>query len=264
MAIERAIHLKVAYDGTDYSGWQVQSVAPTVQGRLMKAVSEMEGRPMKVYGAGRTDAGVHARGQGASFTTATTIPARGFMLGLNSILPSDIAVVEANELPAGFQARFAARGKHYRYSLWNSPTKQPLITRFAWHRWKPLDVEAMDRGARHLEGKHDFDAFRAAECGRDNAVRRLWRVAVSRSPDYDEDRGTGLVWIDVEGTAFLWHMVRIIAGTLVEVGRGKWPPGWVAEVLQSRDRRKGGPTAPPHGLCLEHVYYPELDDPPPI
>lgn len=252
MAPPRSVYLKVAYDGTAYAGWQIQARDPTVQGRLMEAVTEMEGQPTKVYGAGRTDAGVHARGQGASFATHSTIPARGYLLGLNALLPDDIAVLEVTDLGADFHARFSARGKHYRYSIWNAPTRQPLATRFAWHRYKPLDDEAMARAARHLKGEHDFAAFRAADCGRDNTVRRLWRVEVTRHPD--------LVWIDVKGTAFLMHMVRNIVGSLVEVGLGKQPPDWIAEVLASRDRRRAGLTAPPHGLCLERVYYSELDD----
>lgn len=252
MATQRSIHLKVAYDGTAYAGWQIQPRDPTVQGRLTEAVAEMEGQPTKVYGAGRTDAGVHARGQGASFGTRSTIPANGYLLGLNALLPDDIAVLEVTELDVDFHARFSARGKHYRYAIWNAPTRQPLITRFAWHRWKPLDDEAMARAAGLLEGEHDFDAFRAADCERENAVRRLWRVCVTRHTD--------LIRIDVEGTAFLKYMVRTIAGSLVDVGLGKRPPDWIAEVLASRDRRRAGPTAPPQGLCLERVYYPELGD----
>jgi tRNA pseudouridine38-40 synthase len=252
VAAQRSVYLKVAYDGTAYAGWQIQARDPTIQGRLMEAVAEMEGQPTKVYGAGRTDAGVHARGQGASFLTHSTIPTRGYLLGLNALLPDDIAVLEVAELGADFHARFSAQGKHYRYSIWNAPTRQPLITRFAWHRFKPLDDEAMARAGRHLEGEHDFDAFRAADCERENAVRRLWRVEVTRHAN--------LVWIDVEGTAFLKQMVRNIAGSLVEVGLGKKPPDWIAEVLASGDRRRAGPTAPPQGLCLERVYYPELGD----
>lgn len=255
MATERAIYLKVAYDGTAYAGWQVQPVDATVQGRLMAAVSEMEGQPTKVFGAGRTDAGVHARGQAASFVTSSTIPCRGYLLGLNAMLPDDVAVREVRELDPAFHARFSARGKHYRYSLWNAPTRQPQITRFAWHRYKPLDVEAMGRAGRLLEGEHDFSAFRSADCGREDAVCRLWRVSVTRHPN--------LLWIDVEGVAFLMHMVRTMVGSLLEVGLGKRPPDWIAEVLASGDRRRAGQTAPPHGLCLEHVYYQELGDPPP-
>jgi tRNA pseudouridine38-40 synthase len=255
MSVQRSVHLKVAYDGTAYSGWQIQPRDPTVQGRLMEAVAEMEGQPTKVYGAGRTDAGVHARGQGASFTTGSTIPTKGYLLGLNALLPDDIAVLEVTDLEVDFHARFSARGKHYRYSIWNAPTRQPLATRFAWHRWKPLDHEAMARAGRYLVGEHDFNAFRAADCERENAVRTLWRVEVTPQPN--------LLCIDVEGTAFLKYMVRTIVGTLVEVGLSKHPPDWIAEVLASGDRRQAGPTAPPQGLCLEHVYYPELGDTPP-
>ena len=255
MAPPRTLYLKVAYDGTAYAGWQIQPRDPTVQGRLEAALATLEGQPTRIHGAGRTDAGVHALAQGASFHTESTIPPRGYLLGLNAQLPQDIAVLEVRQAPAEFHARHSARGKHYRYSLWNAPTRQPLITRFAWHRHKPLDDEAMARAARHLEGEHDFNAFRAADCDRAHAVRRLWRVAVTRHPH--------LIWIDVEGTAFLKHMVRIVVGSLVQVGLGKQPPDWIATVLESRDRRQAGPTAPPEGLCLERVYYPVLGDPPP-
>jgi len=254
MAPERVIYLRVAYDGTAYSGWQIQPEEPTLQRTLMQAVAAMEGAPVKVFGAGRTDAGVHARGQAASFTTTSTIPERGYLLGLNAALPDDIAVQDVRVMPAGFHARFSAKGKHYRYALWNAPTRHPLECRTAWHRYHDLDLEAMNAGAQHLVGHHDFESFRSASCDREHARRTLHRVEVSR-----EGRR---VHIDVEGTGFLKHMVRIISGNLVEVGLGKHPPDWIAEVLEARDRKAGGQTAPAHGLTLLRVFYDELESAP--
>ena len=250
MAPERVIYMQVAYDGTHYSGWQIQSEEPTVQGTLMQVLETLEGRRLKVFGASRTDAGVHARGQGASFTTSSTIPPWGYLRGLNAFLPEDISVRAVREMPPGFHARFSARGKHYRYRIWNQQSRDPLECRTAWHRLKALDVEAMAQGAAHLVGRHDFESFRSASCDRDNAVRDLTRVEVSRAGP--------LVTVDVEGTAFLKQMVRVIVGSLVEVGRGHRPPEWIAQVRDARDRCAAGPTAPPRGLCLERVFYDEL------
>ena len=171
MATERVIFLRVAYDGTHYSGWQIQPETPTVQGVLTEAVAAMDGCPVKVFGASRTDAGVHATGQGASFTTVSTIPLKGYLRGLNTLLPDDIAVREVREMPAGFHARFSARGKRYRYRLWNEIAPEPLECRRAWHRHGPLSTEAMARAAAHLVGRHDFQSFRAAGCDREHAVR---------------------------------------------------------------------------------------------
>lgn len=252
MGPERVIYLQVAYDGTGYAGWQIQPQVPTVQGAIMEVLGTLEGKPVKVFGASRTDAGVHALGQGASFTTTSTIPPYGYLRGLNSFLPEDISVRAVREMPPGFHARFSARGKRYRYRIWNELSRDPLECRTAWHRLKRLDVEAMARGAAHLVGRHDFESFRSASCDRDNAVRDLTRVEISRAGP--------LVFVDVEGTAFLKHMVRVMVGSLVEVGRGHRPPDWIAEARDARNRSAAGPTAPPRGLCLERVFYDELPE----
>lgn len=246
-APERVIALRVAYDGTRYAGWQIQPTLPTVQGALQEALGVLEKRPMTIFGAGRTDAGVHAVGQVASFHTDSRIPTDGYLKGLNSHLPPDIAVQEAREMPGEFHARFSARGKHYRYAVWNHPVRHPLQTRTAWNVRHPLDLAAMNRAAAHLVGEHDFEAFRSAQCDREHAVRTLSRVEACREGD--------LVFLHVVGTAFLRHMVRILAGTLVAVGIGKRPPDWVAEVRDARDRRLAGITAPARGLCLLRVFY---------
>jgi tRNA pseudouridine38-40 synthase len=248
---DRIIRLDVAYDGTDFSGWQLQPVVRTVQGVLESALAPMEGHPVRVHGAGRTDAGVHARGQVCHFTTTGRIPLTGYVKGLNARLPPDVAILEAREAAPDFHSRFSARGKHYRYTIWNAPERHPLQARFTWHRKQPLELAALQAGAGYFLGVQDFEAFRAASCEREHAVRHLWRLDVARAGQ--------LVWFDLEASGFLKQMVRVVVGSLVEVGRGKVPPEWIAEVLASRDRTTAGPTAPACGLCLEEVYY----EPPP-
>lgn len=243
----RTLRLTVAYDGTEFSGWQVQDGQRTVQGELERAIHQMTGESLRVRGAGRTDAGVHARGQVAAFSTETAIPALGFLRGLNALLPRDVAVREAAEAAAGFDPRRAASGKHYRYTFWNEEIRSPLHERFTWHVRAPLDVGAMAKAGGVLLGDHDFAAFRAADCERHNTVRRMRRVDVARDDS--------CVVLDVEATAFLKNMVRVIAGTLCAVGRGAATPEDVARILASRDRTKAGMTAPAAGLCLIKVSF---------
>jgi tRNA pseudouridine38-40 synthase len=242
--------LTLEYDGTEFAGWQRQAPpARTVQQVVEEAIARMTGVLPTLRGAGRTDAGVHARAQVANFHTTSGIPVDGFRRGLNATLPRDVAVVALAEADAGFDARRSARGKHYRYRIWNRESRSPLHERMSWHIHRRLDDGAMRRAAPALLGEHDFSAFRAADCDRRNPVRALRRLEVGRDPDGD------LVTIDAEATAFLKHMVRVIAGTLVEVGLGVRDPGEMATVLAGRDRTRAGRTAPAHGLVLCEVYY---------
>jgi tRNA pseudouridine38-40 synthase len=218
-----------------------------VQQHIEEALAGMLGRHTTVTGASRTDAGVHAKGQVAHFVTTTTIPAYGFRRGINVALPRSIAVVDAEDAPEGFHARFWSRGKHYRYRVLTRRDRSPLLDRFVWHRFGPLDLGAMRRAAAHLIGDHDFAAFRAAACDAPGTIRRLTEVTI-------EERD-GVVEIDVRGNAFLRNMVRILAGTLVEVGAGRRTPDSVAEALLSGDRLAAGITAPPEGLCLMTVLH---------
>jgi tRNA pseudouridine38-40 synthase len=247
-AVRRHIRLIVEYDGTDFHGWQVQAAERTVQGELQAAALAMTGEAVAVHGASRTDAGVHALGQVAHFFTSSAIPAPQFAKGLTALTPRDVAVVEADEVDAAFSARRDARGKTYRYSLWNRAAPSPLRRRTSWHVRSELDLGAMSAAARHLVGRHDFAAFRASSCDQPTTVRELTRIDVARSSE-------GLVEIVVEGTAFLQHMVRIITGTLVQVGLGRLEPDGVAAIRDSLDRTQAGPTAPPSGLCLVVVHY---------
>jgi tRNA pseudouridine38-40 synthase len=246
----RYIRLVVEYDGTDWSGWQRQAGHPTVQQAIEEALEGMCHHKVTLHGSGRTDAGVHARGQVASFRTETRIPALGFLRGLNSALPRSIGIREADEVDEAFDPRRSARGKHYRYQIWNRPTRAPLLDRYAYHVHQALDLPAMRAGAAHLLGEHDFSAFRASDCDRKNPVRVLQRVDLT-----EDDREPGLLLLDVEGTAFLKHMVRVIAGTLVDVGLGRMTADDVARALSSRDRTLAGKTAPARGLTLWRVKY---------
>jgi tRNA pseudouridine38-40 synthase len=203
-----------------------------------------------VHGAGRTDAGVHALAQVASFETHASIPMKGWRLGMNSKLPPDISVLEAREVPPGFDPRRASAGKRYRYLVLNSPSRDPLLRDRAWHVFDALDLDAMRRAAQRLVGVHDFRGFRAADCERTSTVRQLFRVALREH--YGDH--PALLALEVEGTAFLKNMVRIITGTLVDIGRGRLSPSIVEEILASGDRTRAGITAPPQGLYLDEVW----------
>lgn len=244
----RTLKLTVEYDGSELCGWQRQANGPTVQQHLEEALAQMVGVHTEVAGASRTDAGVHARGQVASFTTDKAISPYGFRRGLNSKLPPSIAVVDVAEAPPGFHARFWSRGKRYRYTVLTRRDRSPLLHGKCWHEPGALDLDAMRAAAAHLVGEHDFTAFRAAGCTAQHAIRSIRAVDVVAAAD-------GVVEIEVEGNAFLRNMVRILAGTLVEVGAGRRTPADVAAALASRDRTRAGITAPPGGLCLLWVAH---------
>jgi tRNA pseudouridine38-40 synthase len=243
----RVLRVVVEYDGTDFSGWQRQPGMRTVQGVLEDGIRALLGEEVFVRGAGRTDAGVHADGQVASLTLASRIPPHGFLRGLNSILPADLALVDVVEAAPDFDARFSARGKVYRYTVWNHLVRSPLHARTAWHVRRALDMTAIRRAAAALVGEHDFRAFRASDCERKTTRRIIRRL--------DVDRQGALLTFDIEATAFLKNMVRILAGTLVDVGRGQLDEGAIARMLETGDRAAGGMTAPPQGLTLLRVLY---------
>lgn len=236
------IKLTLEYDGGPFVGWQVQPNGRSIQSEVEAALEKLLGRSISVEVAGRTDAGVHAEGQVVAFDSPRPLPMRAYVQGMNGLLPEEIAVVAAEEVAEGFDPRRGSGGKIYRYRISNRGVRSPLRRRDHWEVFQPLDVEAMRAGATHLLGRHDFSAFRASDCQAKHAVREIRSVSVEALGDRIE--------IAVEGTAFLKHMVRNIVGTLVEVGRGKQPPGWVGEVLGSRDRARAGITAPAHGLTM--------------
>ena len=243
----RKLKLVVEYDGTDFSGWQRQDGQRTVQGTLEDGVHQLLGERVEVRGAGRTDAGVHAAGQVASLSLQSRIPATGFLRGMNSLLPKDVAIVDSADAPAAFDARFSARGKVYRYRIWNHFVRSPLHERTSWHCRRPLDLDQMRQAAAVLCGEHDFRGFRASDCDRRNTVRVIRR--------FDLVKNGALIELDVEATAFLKNMVRILVGTLADVGRGKRAIPDVLRALETGDRAAGGVTAPAAGLTLLNVSY---------
>jgi tRNA pseudouridine38-40 synthase len=245
--VPRNLRLTIEYDGTDFSGWQRQIATRTVQGTLEEKIRELLGETVDVRGAGRTDAGVHAEGQVAHLALLSRIPVQGFLRGLNTILPPDVAVIDVAEVDSAFDARFSARGKVYRYRIWNHFVRSPKHARTSWHVRTPLDLDAMRTAARALCGEHDFRGFRASDCDRRNTVRVIRRFEISRQG--------AILDIEVEATAFLKNMVRILAGTLADVGRGRLDLERVLRVLEGGDRTAGGVTAPAWGLTLVRVIY---------
>lgn len=251
----RKIRLVVEYDGTTLSGWQRQTNAPTVQQHLEEALAQILQHDVTIAGASRTDAGVHARGQVAAFETERAIPLHGIRRGLNSLLPDVIAVRSADEVPLDFHPRFGATGKHYRYTIHRGPDRSPRFRDRAWHHPEPLDVARMRDAARALVGEHDFAAFRASGCTARTTVRRIDTVDLTEAAREGGIAEPELLSIDVRGNAFLRNMVRIVVGTLADVGRGALEVGQVAEIIASLDRTKAGKTAPAHGLELVEVRY---------
>jgi tRNA pseudouridine38-40 synthase len=245
----RTLRLTLAYDGTDFAGWQVQPESPTVQGLVREACARILGAPVKLTGASRTDAGVHALRQVASFTTESSLDPAKLSRGLNALLPAAVRVLDAREAAAGFDARRSALGKRYLYLIDRGTVADPLLRRVAWHPRFPLDGDAMRKALASLRGKHDFSAF-CASPGR----RRTPTCAVRSARLVS--RGDRLA-ILLSADSFLHHMVRNIVGSLVEVGRGARPSSWMSELLAGRDRTRSGPTAPPQGLMLLRVLYGE-------
>jgi tRNA pseudouridine38-40 synthase len=263
----RTLLLTLAYEGTRYVGWQRQAEGVSIQGLLEEALAPLEGARVVVTGAGRTDAGVHATGQRASFDLTHPIAPPALVRALNARLPHDVRVLAAEERPAGFNARFAALGKRYRYVIQGGPVADPFDARWSWHVPAPLDVGAMAAALAHLRGTHDFAAFRAAGSDVVSTQRTLWE-AQCRLEDPSGPVGhpralpaAPRVAIDLRGDGFLRHMVRTIAGTLVEVGLGRRRAGDMPAVLASLDRGQAGPTAPARGLFLLEVDYPPAGAP---
>ena len=267
----RRVQLIVEYDGTDFQGWQLQlpeeKGARTVQGVLEAKLANVTGTEIRVISAGRTDAGVHAMAQSVTFDLPDecSVPTQKLPEALNSLLPPDLSIREAFDRPPDFHAQIHSCGKGYRYLLIDTRRRAALLRRTHWLVRYPLDVDAMRQAAGHLVGEHDFAAF----------VTRLSMIQAKREADDEEAlstvrRITGMeiderylsefdlreICVLVEGTGFLYKMVRTIVGSLVEVGRGRFPPEWLGEVLRSKDRNRAGPTAPPQGLCLMKVIYP--------
>ena len=244
----RNIRLTLEYDGTRYHGWQRQKNALTIQEVLETALARLCGDAVKLHGSGRTDAGVHALGQIANFRTLSHIPLKAFHAGLNSLLPPDIAVLAAAEVPPEFHARKSARAKTYEYRILNRANRSPLHHHYGWWIAARLDLDAMAAAAALLPGEHDFSAFRASGSGNRNPVRQISAARWQTHPGG---------WLRFTATAngFLRGMVRSLVGTMVEVGKGKLPEGHLADLLESKNRSLAGPTAPAQGLYLVEVVY---------
>ncbi len=247
----RNIKLVIEYDGTNYHGWQSQigTGRPTIQDSIEMAIAMVAAEDVTTYSSGRTDAGVHAWGHVANFRTCSTIPAEAWTPALNHVLPPDIRVVSSVEVKDDFHARFSALRKTYVYRILNRKAPSAIHRHYSWHVNRPLDLERMRQEALHLQGKHDFSAFRGSGCAAKTTVRTMTSVAILHEGDF--------VLVRMEADAFLMHMARNIVGTLAEIGLGRFQAEDVAMILASRDRTRAGRTAPPQGLYLESVRYTE-------
>ena len=244
----RTVKLLIAFQGTHYHGWQSQRTGKTLQELFEKHLTRIFAEKINLHGSSRTDSGVHARGFVAHFKVKSTLSDRQVRDALNYYLPQEVVVLSAKTVPDSFHARFNARSKTYQYEIWNH-RRRPVFDKAPFALWLPpkLDVGKMRRAARCLVGKHDFSAFRASGEEEKNAVRQIKSLIISRKGH--------LISIRVSGDGFLKHMVRIIVGTLIHIGRGKLPIGHMISLLESKDRKKSGPTAKSHGLTLVKVSY---------
>jgi tRNA pseudouridine38-40 synthase len=243
----KKIKLTIEFDGTDYVGWQHQANGYSVQEAIEAALAKVLSQPVVIFSSGRTDAGVHARGMVAHFETEANLPLTAYREGVNSLLPRDIAIVDVEEVAADFHARYSALAKRYRYSLSLGEIRSPLANRYSWQINKPLDVDAMRKAAASLVGHHDFSAFRSSGCNAKTTIREIFSVEIKKHGR--------MLHVDIIGSGFLRNMVRVIAGTLVDVGRGKRHYSEVSKLLESGQRDFSVVTAPSQGLCLMQVWY---------
>ena len=243
----RNLLVTIAYDGTDYHGWQVQPNGITVQQAVQDAVEKIIQKRENIVGCSRTDSGVHANSFCFNMRTESSIDPYRFVGAMNAVLPDDIAVKDCVEVPLDFHARYDCKGKEYVYKIWNSPQRNPFLLDRYLHYKKPLDVDLLNKAAQSFVGKHDFSAFCASRASVDDFVRTVEYAKVTR--DEEEVRFT------VKADGFLYNMVRIMVGTLLEVAEGKISADSIGEILASLDREKAGRTAPAHGLYLNKVFY---------
>jgi len=252
----RYFKLTIAYDGTDFHGWQFQANKPTVQGEIVAVLRRLTQENVQLPGAGRTDAGVHALGQVGSFRTQSALSAGEFQRALNALLPPAIRIVSAEETGPDFSARWSAKGKVYRYRLYRGKVVPPMLWRYVLHYPFPLDEEAMKEAAAKFVGVHDFTSFAASTGSEDddkerNMEREIYSSELKRTDDGEE------LWFTVHGRSFLRYMVRKMVGTLLEVGRGKLSPADIERLYELKDRSKSGPTMPPQGLFMVRVDHEE-------
>jgi tRNA pseudouridine38-40 synthase len=247
----RNIKLTIAYDGTEYHGWQIQPGLRTIQGMITEAIQDLLGSEVRLFGASRTDAGVSALGQVGLIQIDSPIPTKNLARAITGRLPADIAVTEAVEVPQGFNLMGAVTNKLYRYTIFTGPVRPVLKIRHCWHLPTKLDITAMSEAAKLLVGKKDFKSFASAADKRESSVRTIFRCDVGNSTEEEKD----WIYVVVEGDGFLYNMVRNIVGTLVDVGTGRWRPEKINEILEAKDRTAAGLIAPPQGLCLMWIKY---------
>jgi tRNA pseudouridine38-40 synthase len=248
----RSFKLTIAYDGTNFHGWQFQNNKPTIQGEIVSVLRKLTQEKVQLYGAGRTDAGVHALGQVGSFRTQSGLSAAEFQRALNALLPSDIRIVGAEEVGPDFNARWSAKGKVYRYRIYRGKVVPPSLWRYVLHYPFPLDEEAMRDAAARFVGAHDFTSFAASTGSEDddkerNMMREIFSTELKRCEEE--------LWFTVHGQSFLRYMVRKMVGTLLDVGRGKLVPGDIEKLYEMKDRSKSGPTVAPQGLWMVSVDH---------
>lgn len=248
----RRIKLIVAYDGTEYSGWQIQPEAPTIEMYLDKAIHELTGENVHVIGASRTDAGVHAYGNVAVFDTESTIPGDRFTFALNRFLPDSIVIQDSWEVAGDFHPRHCNTRKTYEYRILNTAVPLPQKRNFTWHVAGSIDIEKMREAAAYIVGEHDFKSFCCVKTQAESTVRTIYSLEVLQE-------GSEII-IRIKGNGFLYNMVRIITGTLIQVGKGRFEPEYVKQMLEAKDRTVAGQTAPPQGLTLVGIEYVDNDD----
>lgn len=251
--MSKNIKLLIAYEGTDYHGWQRQPDLKTISGTLEKALFKLTGEKISLIGASRTDSGVHAKEQVANFVTKSRIPVRAYPPALNSFLPPDIVVWNAEEVPIPFHARYSAKLRTYRYLILNKPYPSPLSRRFMLHLPYNLDTELMKEGAKYLLGTHDFTSFSSCQTNQ-NPVRTVDRLNIDKTCPRENGEGSRIKF-EIAAQSFLPQMIRTIVGTLLKVGQKKLSPLRIKEILEAKDRAWAGPNVPACGLCLTRVQY---------
>ena len=248
--IMRNLKLIISYDGTEFQGWQTQPGFRTVQETIQKHLEKITNQKITLYASGRTDTGVHAIAQVANFRVDSNLSESKILLGLNALLPDDISISEITEVPYEFHSVKDAKKKHYRYVIRQAGISDPLTRKFCHLVKQELDHEKMHKAAQQLIGTHDFRCFESEWPNRTNSIRTIYRTSINRMGPW--------IWFNIEGNGFLYNMVRAIAGTLIEIGRGHWPENKILELIELKERKYAGPTAPAKGLFLVRVSYEDL------
>jgi tRNA pseudouridine38-40 synthase len=246
----RNLKLTISYDGTEFQGWQTQPGFRTVQETIQKHIEKITNQKITLYASGRTDTGVHAIAQVANFRVNSNISESKLLLGLNALLPDDISITDVTEVPYDFHAVKDAKKKHYRYVIRQSGIEDPLTRKFSCLVKHELDHVKMHIAAQYLIGTHDFRCFESEWPNRTNSIRTIYHASINRMGNW--------IWFNIEGNGFLYNMVRAIAGTLIEIGRGNWPVDKISKLIELKERKYAGPTAPAKGLFLVRVFYEEL------